>query len=126
MSWLKNVFYIAIGVSLIFLSACTGASGAGPSTTGPAGTEPVLANPPQAVLHAQAWLAGQLGVTVDNTKLVDVQHTDWPDSCLGLGGAAESCLQVVTPGWKVVVEVAGKQYEVRASEDGTVVKLVPG
>jgi hypothetical protein len=24
---------------------------------------------------------------------------EWPDSCLGLGGADESCAQVMTPGW---------------------------
>jgi hypothetical protein len=127
MNWLKIVFYITIGVCFFFLAACSGVSGASLSTPGlgSVDTQSPLTNPPQAALDAQAWLAEHLGVTVDNTKLVDVQHTDWPDSCLGLGGAAESCLQAVTPGWKVVVEVAGTQYEVRASEDGSVIKLVP-
>lgn len=118
---LKQVTYFIVGAILILLSACTGAS-----VSEPMATESPLANPPQVVLDAQAWLVDQLETTIDETKLVQFEQTEWSDSCLGLGGPAESCAAVVTPGWKVIVEVAGEQYEVRTNEDGTVIKVVQG
>jgi hypothetical protein len=126
----KKVTIIALGIVLLFLSACSKTGGAGLPGTGPlgtaVGTQFSLENPPKAVLDAQTWLANQLGVSVENTKLLNIQKTEFSDSCLGLGGPAESCAQVMTPGWTVTAEVNGQQYEVRASEDGSVVRMVGG
>jgi hypothetical protein len=119
MRFLKEVTYITAAMIIVLMSACTGGGAVPPSAT-----ESSLENPPQAVLDAQAWLANEMGITVDQAPLVSIEQADWPDSCLGLGGPDESCLAVVTPGWKVVVEVAGQQYEVRVSEDGSVIRLV--
>jgi hypothetical protein len=126
MTSVKKATFIALGALILFLSACTSAGSEGLPGTGPLGTEFSLENPPQAVLDAQAWLADQLGVAVEDTQLVDVQKTEWQDSCLGLGGPAESCAQVVTPGWLVTVDVGGQQYEVRASEDGSIIRMAEG
>lgn len=127
----KKISIISLGLILLFLSACSSKGGAGLPGTGPLGTSTTgtqysLENPPQAVLDAQTWLASQLGVTAENIKLMNIQKTDFTDSCLGLGGPAESCAQVMTPGWTVTAEVNGQQYEVRASEDGSVVRMVGG
>jgi hypothetical protein len=119
MYFLKQVMIITVGIIMVFLSACT-AGGVG----APSATDAILENPPQAVLDAQAWLANEMGITADQVQLVGIEQTDWPDSCLGLGGPEESCAAVVTPGWEVIVEVNGQQYEVRASEDGSAIRLV--
>ena len=57
-------------------------------------------------------LAEKLNVSVQDISLVSVEQVEWNDSCLGVGGPDEMCAQMITPGWKVVLEVDGKQYEV--------------
>jgi hypothetical protein len=78
--------------------------------------------PPEAVLEAQAWLADQLGVAVSDVEIVTTEQVEWTDSCLGLGGAAESCLTVITPGWQAEFEGNGQPYEVRLDETGATVR----
>ena len=95
---------------LMLLAAC------GTSTT--VGSE----SPPSAVLEAQAWLATQLGVPVEDIRIVSMEQVDWTDSCFGLGGPAESCLAAITPGWRAYFEVDGQQYEVRCDETGTIAR----
>jgi hypothetical protein len=55
---------------------------------------------PGAILEAQNWLAERLGLAVDQLEVVSFEQVDWTDSCLGLGGPAESCLQAITPGYQ--------------------------
>ncbi len=47
--------------------------------------------------------AQKLGVDSSQLKVVQALQQEWSDSCLGLGGPAESCLQAITPGWLVVL-----------------------
>ena len=43
---------------------------------------------------------------------------------LGLGGPAESCLAVITPGWRVNLLVDDQdKYEVRTDELGDVIRI---
>jgi heat shock protein HslJ len=114
---------------LLVVAACAPA-GSGVPVTGetatpfePTGAAPVL--PPEAALDAQQWLMEQLNVAVDQVRIVDLEQADWTDSCLGLGRLNESCLQVITPGWRVVFEVNGVTYEVRTDETGDILRLAP-
>jgi heat shock protein HslJ len=77
------------------------------------------------VLNAQQWLATQLNVVVEQARIVDLEQTEWTDSCLGLGRLNESCLQAITPGWRAVFEINGVTYEVRTDETGSVFRLAP-
>jgi len=83
-----------------------------------AGEAPVGDALPPAVEAAQAALASELGVEPAAVELVNFEQREWSDSCLGLGGPAESCAAVVTPGWEVTLSVDGQQYEVRTDFDG--------
>jgi heat shock protein HslJ len=78
--------------------------------------------PPEAVLDAQRWLANQLGLPVEQVQIMDQQQAEWTDSCLGLGGPAESCLAVITPGWQVMLEAGEQTYEVRTDETGDTIR----
>lgn len=80
---------------------------------------PVGEIPPMAVEAARDALAGELGVDLSAVELVDFEQQEWSDSCLGLGGAAESCAAVVTPGYAVNFTVDGQSYTVRTALDGT-------
>lgn len=51
----------------------------------------------------------------------------WSDGCLGLGGPAESCLAVITEGWKVelIDAVSGKRFVYRTNLNGESVRRDP-
>lgn len=71
-----------------------------------------------ATAAAVAQLANELGLSAEEITLVSAEMTEFTDSCFGLGGPEESCLQAITPGWLVRLSVAGEEYEVRTDELG--------
>ncbi len=83
-------------------------------------------NAPAAVFAARADLVQRLQVDVDTIGLVSVEHVDWPDACMGIETPGVMCAQIITPGYKVVLEAEGKQYEYHTNESGSVVRLVEG
>jgi hypothetical protein len=51
--------------------------------------------------------------------VITLEQREWSDSCLELGQANESCALVVTPGFLVVLEVNGQQFEFHTDQTGT-------
>ncbi len=78
-----------------------------------------------AAAAAQEFLATQLDVALGDVQVMSVQAMEFSDSCLGFGGPDESCLQAITPGWIVILDVGGKTYEAHTDETGQVVRLAP-
>jgi len=66
-------------------------------------------------------LAENLGITPDQIKLVSTEAMDWPDSCLGIVTEGVACAQVITPGFRVILETNGKQVEYRTNQDATII-----
>ncbi|HEX6303682.1 MAG TPA: hypothetical protein VFZ76_05785 [Anaerolineales bacterium] len=79
--------------------------------------------PPQAVQSAIQRLSQELDIDPGQIEVVSALQTTWSDSCLGLGGPDELCLQVMTPGWQVILSAQGKQYALHTDEDGSSVRL---
>jgi hypothetical protein len=80
--------------------------------------------PPEAVVKARQVLADHLSVGVESVAIQDFERAEWSDSCLGLGGPAESCLAAITPGWRVNLLVDDQDaYEVRTDELGDVIRI---
>ena len=75
---------------------------------------------------AVAQLAAELEISEAEIEVVSVEATEFSDSCLGLGGAAESCLQAITPGWLVMLSAAGQTYEVHTDETAQQVRIASG
>lgn len=75
--------------------------------------------------QAEEWLAGELNLSAEDLEFIEAEQTEWTDSCFGLGGPAESCLQAMTPGWRIVFEADGQQYEVRTDQAGTNFRVTP-
>lgn len=67
---------------------------------------------------ADGWLVWQPAVVVEaaadagaDAVVVRVEEVDWPDACLGAARPDEACAQVLTPGYRVVVEAGGRTIE---------------
>jgi hypothetical protein len=77
----------------------------------------------EALPPARAALADFLGVDEDALELEKIEEAEWGDSCLGLGGPAESCLAAITPGYAITFNVDAESYIVRTDLEGNAVRV---
>ncbi len=77
--------------------------------------------------RTRSEMADALGVAVDTIDVVGYSQETWSDSCLGLGGPAESCLFALTEGWRVQVThpASDTTYSYRTDLTGSSVRLQP-
>ncbi len=80
-------------------------------------------NAPAAALQARGDLVNRLHIDPDTITLVTAEKMEWPDGCLGVQTPGVMCTMMITPGYRVVLEVGGKQYEFHTNESGDVVRL---
>lgn len=80
---------------------------------------------PRAALRARVALAEKLGLVPEAVRIIAAEAVDWPDACLGIYLPDEGCAQVLTPGFKVVLEANGIQYEYHTDQDGDILRPLP-
>ncbi len=124
-----TTFTLISGFMFVFLAACAGPTASvtpeNPATVGQSSEAADVADDeslPGAVRAARSSLAIRLNTEDTSITVVDSQETEWSDSCLGLGGPAESCLAVITPGYGIVLGHLRDEYRYRTNSDGTVVR----
>ena len=66
---------------------------------------------PPPVVQAQEKLAERLGVPVDQVRLVRYVEVEWSDASLGLPQPGVAYAQVITPGYRVILEAEGRWHE---------------
>jgi hypothetical protein len=110
MSKFSLLTIVVIALALV-LAAC-----------GPEPTPTPQPEPPEAVLAAEQQLSKELGIPVQEIDYVSFSREQWRDSCLGLAAPGEMCLQVITPGWRVVLKAEGQQYVYRTDESGEAIR----
>ena len=71
-----------------------------------------------AAAEARKDLAQKLGVSANSIVILKVEEKTWSDGCLGLGGAAESCLMALVDGFRVEMTAKGKTYVYRTDKTG--------
>jgi hypothetical protein len=76
----------------------------------------------RAAQAARAELAIALNIDESTISIMRATPREWSDSCLGLGRADESCAQMITDGFVVVLEHDGTQFRYRTNADGTVLR----
>jgi hypothetical protein len=91
----------------------------------PALTPPDITPPPggsgdqnRAVEAARRHMAGVLDVPVDQITLLQVEPVTWPDTSLGCLQPGRVYAQVLTPGYRILLEYAGQRYELHSDQSG--------
>lgn len=79
-----------------------------------------------AVEAARAFLVARLGVGPERIALVAVEPVEWPDAGLGCPQPGQTYAQVITPGYRVMLEVGRRQYELHTDRSGARVALCVG
>ncbi|MEA5582456.1 hypothetical protein VB620_14040 [Nodularia harveyana UHCC-0300] len=73
-----------------------------------------------AVLQAAAQT---LQLSTSELTIIEFEQRTWNDSCLELGGPAESCLLVLVEGWQVTVGAGDQILVYHTNEDGSAIRL---
>lgn len=66
----------------------------------------------------KADLASRLGVSEDEIKVVSAEAKNWSDASLGCPEKGMMYAQVITPGYRIILEVDGTQYDYRTDNRG--------
>ena len=137
---------LLISFSMLLLAACSPEYIPTPPTYVPADTPvavdtniPLPSNPPlpthgplatpasvgltlaqQAVI---ALLSSRLNLPADQIKVVSTQAVIWPNACMGVQHIGMMCANQQVPGFVIVLNANGTQYEFHANQDGS--RVVP-
>jgi hypothetical protein len=84
------------------------------TTSLPVPTDPGLQN---LIGKAKEDLAGRIAVTADEISLIEITEVEWSDSSLGCPQPGMSYLQVITPGYLIVLEANSQTYEYHSNRD---------
>ncbi len=64
-------------------------------------------------------LSSTLNVPVDQISVVSTDVVTWPNGCMGVQRIGVMCTMNQVPGFKIVLEADGKQYEFHTNQDGS-------
>jgi hypothetical protein len=76
----------------------------------------------EGIIHmAREDLAQRLAVAEDQINVIETVEVEWSDSSLDCPQPGMEYLQVITPGYRIVLEAGGTQYEYHSNRDAYVV-----
>ncbi len=90
-------------------------------STGAPTPEVTAGNP--AVVAAREALVQRLQIAPEAIQVIAVEEVQWPDGCLGVRTPGVFCIQIVVPGYRVVLEVEGRRYVYHTDQDGRQIVL---
>jgi hypothetical protein len=76
---------------------------------------------PAAVAAAVADLAERVDAPEDEVEVREATRVTWPDACLGVPQAGEACAQVLTEGFRIILDYQGRAHEYH-SDLGTTIR----
>jgi len=104
---------LSLALAACWLSAC--GAGAAPGAATPAAV-------PEPVGLAQRALADELGRPPEAVTIRAVEAVDWPDGSLGCPQPDRMYPAVITPGFRVTLEVDGTSYTLHTDRTTRVVR----
>lgn len=84
----------------------------------PTSESPTNASLPEGVRAALVQIAEQQKTVLANVILISYDEVQWNNSCLGVELPDMMCLQVITPGYRIIVQVNGKPLEYHTDLSG--------
>jgi hypothetical protein len=121
---------LAVSFVSIFLAACATPGGTVVSEVTPTPAVPspthIPVDMPPAQRAAIAALAAQLGIPVAQITVVSSEAVTWNDGCLGVVRMGVMCIQGQVPGFRVILQANGQQYEFHTNQDGSVLADATG
>ena len=66
---------------------------------------------PSVVQLAATNLAKELNIAPDQIEIRSVEQREWSDSSLGCPEPGRAYMQVITPGYRVILFANGREYE---------------
>lgn len=72
---------------------------------------------------AVKFAAAELGVDAAAIQVVSVEEATWRNSCLGVDRLNEMCMDVITPGFRVVLSADGQEIAVHTNQDASALRL---
>jgi len=94
------------------------ASGASSVDSEKAILEQLDAEGQEIVSQARDELAGELGVQPEKISVVEAEAMRWSDSSLGCPEPGKMYAQVITPGYRIVLEHEGERYDYHTNQQG--------
>lgn len=90
-------------------------------TISPSPTNVSAGEAQEALRLAEADLAARLNVPSNDIEVVRVEAVEWSDTSLGCPQPGMVYAQVITPGFRLVLEAEGQKYEYHTDGERTVV-----
>lgn len=87
-------------------------------------TEPAASLPPegeQLLERAKQEVAQQAGVAPTDVSVIQVESVEWRDSSLGCPQPGRAYSQVITPGYRFVLQAKGQSYEYHTDQGSRLV-----
>ncbi len=85
-------------------------------TIPPNAQQPVLV----AITAAMQDAANKLGIPINEIDINRLDRQEWPDSCLGCPQPGEACLEVITPGYRILLGGAANGFVYHTDAQGNV------
>jgi len=130
----KHALLLALIVLLVAVVACGEIPTQEPLPGGPTQTPSMAKSkgadwPAEAqpmVEQAIADAAKQAQVAPTDVKVIQVESVEWRDSCLGCAEKGTMCMDVITPGYRIVLQVGDQEYVYHTDMQGNVLYCPAG
>lgn len=118
---LKRLFILLLMLGMV---ACASGQAASDANT-PVPTPTAAFTIPEFTSQIIPEAFKQLNLDASQVSVVSVEEVMWPDSCLGVQIKNMMCLEVITPGYNIVLKTPQGTYELHTNKEGTSYRLIP-
>ncbi len=82
--------------------------------------------PSEVVEAAREHVATQMDISTEAMEVVATAAVEWSDASLGCPDPGKLYAQVITPGYRIILEVEGREIEVHTDQEGRNVVICNG
>lgn len=75
---------------------------------------------------AREHVATQMDISTEAMEVVATAAVEWSDASLGCPDPGKLYAQVITPGYRIILEVEGREIEVHTDQEGRNVVICNG